>query len=158
MGRCDIPMNKAFLREPDEPDVLHCPRCGAIGQPVGPAVIAAHLRAGERNPLNASSCFCPGGSCEVAYFDSFGQTIAAATLNRAVYPKHPDAPVCACFRLKAIDIEADAEAGNPAGIRELIRLSQTPRARCAELAAGGICCVPEVQRIYLKAAARKATK
>ncbi len=144
-------MNKAFVREPDEPDDLHCPRCRAIGQPVEAATIVARLRDGQRHTLGSSACFCPTASCEVAYFDAYGQSIAAALLNRPVYPKDPDAPVCACFHLKANDILADAAANNPAGVRELIRLSKTPRADCAVKSANGRCCVPEVQRIYLKA-------
>ena len=144
-------MNKAFVREPDEPDDLHCPRCQAIGQAVEAATIAAHLRDGERNPLGSSACFCPAAACEVAYFDAHGQSIPAALLNRPVFPKDPDAPVCACFNLKADDILADAAANNPAGVRELIRLSKSPRADCAARAANGRCCVAEVQRIFLKA-------
>jgi hypothetical protein len=144
-------MNKAFTREPDEPDEVHCPACGAIGSPVSTTTIAQHLRDFDVSPLSSSACFCPTPTCDIAYFDGFNQTIEAARLNRAVYPKDLDAPICACFRLKAVDVEADAQANNPAGVRELIRMSQTERARCEEMAADGKCCVPQVQQVYLKA-------
>ena len=150
-------MNKAFTREPDEPDELHCPRCGALGSPVGAATIAAHLGEGARSSLSSTVCFCPTPTCPVAYFDHFEQTIAASDLNRAVYPKDPQAPICACFKLKADDVEADAQAGNPAGVRELIRMSQTAAARCETLAASGKCCVPEVQKLYMRNTPKAAT-
>ena len=144
-------MNKAFTREPDEPDDLRCPRCGAIGSPVSAVTIAHHLREGDKSSLSNDACFCPTPTCAIAYFDRFEQTIPAERLNRPVYPKDLNAPICACFRLKADDVEADAKANNPAGVRELIRMSQTEKAKCEEKAADGRCCVPEVQRVYLRA-------
>ncbi|MEX2212526.1 MAG: hypothetical protein WD768_00265 [Phycisphaeraceae bacterium] len=144
-------MNKAFTREPDEPDDLRCPHCGVIGSAVSSLTITHHLREGDTSPLSSSACFCPTHTCPIAYFDGFGQSIAASSLNRPIYPKDPAAPVCACFRLKAEDVEADAKANNPAGIRELIRKSQMGKAKCEEKAADGRCCVGEVQRLYLKA-------
>lgn len=143
-------MNKAFVREPDEPDDAHCPRCGAIGSSVSGATIAAHLREDLHSPLGSSAFFCVSASCEVAYFDTNGQTITTPQLRTAIYPKHPEAPICACFGLKADDVAADARAGNPAGVRMLIERSKTQSDKCATLAADGKCCVDEVQRVYLK--------
>jgi hypothetical protein len=143
-------MNKAFVRDPDQPDDAHCPRCGAIGATVAAATIAAHLREGLQSPLGSSACFCGNASCEVAYFDTNGQVIPTARLRAAVYPKHPEAPICACFGLKAEDVAADARADNAAGVRMLIERSKKQGERCATLAANGRSCVDEVQRVYLK--------
>jgi hypothetical protein len=58
--------------------------------------------------------------------------------------------LCECFGLTHDDIEADVEEGTPRRVRELLAKSQTPAARCAVLAASGRCCMPEVQRYYMK--------
>lgn len=143
-------MNKAFVREPDEPDDLHCPACGSVGQSVGAATIAAQVRAGAGAALGSSACFCPAPTCHVAYFDGFGQTISIDELRAPVYPKDPDAPICPCFGLKAQDVAADAQAGNPAGVRMLIERCRTQGEICATRAANGRCCQDDVQRVYLK--------
>lgn len=143
-------MNKAFVREPDEPADLHCPRCGALGQAVSGATIAAQLRAQVNSPLGSSACFCATPSCEVAYFDHSQSTILIEQLRLPIYPKDPDAPICACFGLKAKDVVADARLGNPAGVRMLLERSVTQREKCVTKAADGRCCVDAVQRLYLR--------
>ena len=143
-------MNKAFVKEPDEPDDLHCPRCGSLGQSVSPATITAHLKPDESSPLSSSSCFCSNANCEVVYFDGHGQVIQVDRLSKAVYPKHPDAPICACFGLKVEDVIADAQAGNAAGVRLLIERSKDRAEHCLLLAGNGRCCGDEVQRVFLK--------
>jgi len=147
-------MNKAFVREPDEPDDLHCPRCGAMGQAVSAVTIKAQLREGAAGApgaasLGSSAFFCANPLCEVAYFDGFGQIAPVIQLRQPVYPKDPDAPICACFGLKAEDVAADARAGNPAGVRMLIEKCKT-QTTCETRAANGKCCVDEVQKVYLK--------
>ncbi len=144
-------MNKAFVREPDEPDDLHCPRCGGLGAAVSNATIAAQVREGVASSLGSSACFCVSPTCEVAYFDGFDQIITTAQLRQPVYPKDPEAPICACFGLKAADVIADAKAGNPAGVRMLIERSQGRQPICETRAVSGRCCADEVQRIYLRA-------
>ncbi len=143
-------MNKAFVKEPDEPDDLHCPRCGGLGQSVSAATIHAHLNEGDTASLASSSCFCGNANCDVAYFDGFEQVILVEQLRKPIYPKDPVAPICACFGLKAEDVAADAQAGNAAGVRQLIDKCKDHREACVLLAANGRCCVDEVQRQFLK--------
>lgn len=148
-------MNKAFVREPDEPDDLHCPRCGALGRSVSSVTIMAQLQAGIVSPLGSSACFCSSPTCEVAYFDSSSATLLCTQLRTPIYPKDPDAPVCACFGLRAEDVVADATIGNAAGVRMLLERSVTQREICVTKAADGRCCVDEVQKLYLQTINRR---
>lgn len=142
-------MNKAFVREADalEP---RCPRCGAEGVETPPAALATYLADELRRRLAASVYFCPTPGCSVAYFDALEATIAADDLLRPAYPKHPDAPICPCFTFTLAEIEADWAEGVPRRIRELLVRAKSPQARCSEASPSGRCCLPEVQRIYLK--------
>ena len=45
----------------------------------------------------------------MAYFDAFERAILSADLTKPVYPKDPDAPICACFGLTRRDIEQDVQ-------------------------------------------------
>lgn len=143
-------MNKAFVREPDEPDP-RCPRCGALGQSVPRVTLAEHLPLEAMALLSDSACFCGNARCDAAYFDASGASVGVELLRRPAWPKDPEAPVCACFGATADAIERDARAGINAGVKMLIAKSQSPAADCARKAANGRCCVPEVQRIFLKA-------
>jgi Zinc binding domain len=142
-------MNKAFLREPDQ-RAEYCPRCGTQGEPVGAETLRAHLsdeqRAGVAEPAN----FCPSPQCEVAYFDGFERAVLATALAVPVYPKDPDAPICACFGLTREDIEQDVREGSVARVKAILQKAQSPDARCTTLAANGRSCVAYVQRYYMQ--------
>ena len=143
-------MNKAFLREPDDNGQRHCPRCGSLGVPVTEAVLSRHLLAEARRELGANGFFCPFPRCEVVYFDLFERVVLVAGLASPVWPKDPDAPICACFGLTADDIEADLTDGRPTRVRALLEKSKGPQAQCSIAAASGQCCVAEVQRYYMR--------
>jgi hypothetical protein len=142
-------MNKAFVREPDVTDV-RCPRCDAVGVSVVRAAFETHVPAPSRRAIAASTYFCPTSTCPVAYFDAFEAVVETGDLTRGVYPKDPEAPVCACFGLTIDDVEADVAEGTPRRIRELLDKSKSPEARCEELSATGRSCIPDVQRCYFK--------
>jgi hypothetical protein len=143
-------MNKAFVREPDPPDP-RCPRCGVLGEGVGRATLAEHLPLEAVALLSESACFCANPRCDAAYYDASGASVGVGSLRKPVYPKDPSAPVCACFGATADAIERDARAGVTAGVKLLIAKSQSPAAECSRKAANGRCCVPEVQRIFIRA-------
>ena len=103
-------MNKAFVREPDG-TAEYCPRCGTQGQAVSGETLRAHLAAADCKNLASSANFCPAPQCEVAYFDCFDRVVLATALAQPIYPKAPDAPLCACFGLRAEDIEQDVREG-----------------------------------------------
>lgn len=143
-------MNKAFIKEPEDTGAAHCPRCGSLGEPVGDETLSAHLTAEDRRNLPETAFFCPFARCEVAYFDQFERTVAADRLPRPVYPKDPDAPICPCFGFTCEEIELDVQEGGVSRVRDLLARSQSPQARCVTMAANGRCCMPEVQRHFMK--------
>jgi hypothetical protein len=142
-------MNKAFVRESDD-DGGWCPRCGSRGDAVVAATLDAHLVAERRRDLGDFAFFCVQANCPVAYFDAFERAVNVDALRAPVYPKDPTAPVCACFGLTAEEIAAEAEAGEVAQVRDVVRKSQSPEAECRIRAANGHSCSAEVQRCYFQ--------
>ncbi|MBI3836901.1 MAG: hypothetical protein HY288_03065 [Planctomycetia bacterium] len=143
-------MNKAFVREPDDTGAGHCPACDSLGIAVVGETWRAHVKAGAASSLAESAYFCPFAKCEVVYFDMFERRAMVDSLRHAVYPKDPDAPLCGCFGLTSEDVQADVREGGATRVRELLAKAKTPEAHCRTMAADGQCCVPVVQRYYMK--------
>ncbi|MEZ6146759.1 MAG: hypothetical protein R3B91_15345 [Planctomycetaceae bacterium] len=143
-------MNKAFVREPDFDGRAYCPRCGSLGTAVTSVTLEQHLKESARQQLGETAWFCGFASCEVAYFDLYERCVTTGKLRAPVYPKASDAPICACFGFTTDDIEADVAEGTPTRIRDLLKKSRSPEARCQTLAADGHCCMREVQRLYMR--------
>lgn len=141
-------MNKAFVREPDS-ICDYCPRCGSPGQSVGGEVLENYLSPDMRRLLAEPANFCPSALCEVAYFDSFERVVLTKDLKKPVYPKDPNAPLCACFGLTRKDVEQDVAEGVVTRVRAVIEKCKTPEARCAHLAANGQSCAAYVQKYYM---------
>jgi hypothetical protein len=86
----------------------------------------------------------------VAYFNAMEQTVLVSELKAPVYPRDIDAPICACFGFGYDDVEADVRDGQPTRIRQLLARSQSSEAQCRTLAVDGLCCMREVQRLFMK--------
>jgi len=142
-------MNKAFLRESDSTDE-YCPRCGSLGQPVKLATVLAHLPPGADPSLAVTANFCPHPPCEVAYFDVFERIVLVSALIRPVYPKDPDAPICACFGFTCAEIEQDLAEGVVTRTKALLERAKASETHCETLAANGRSCVPDIQRYYMQ--------
>lgn len=142
-------MNKAFIREPD-PSTPHCPRCGSLGQPVGPATLDAQLPAIVRALVAESAYFCPFSQCDVVYFDEFERCVLIESVGRPVYPKDPDAPICGCFGLTREGIEQDVREGVVTRTRAVVEKAKSPEAHCTTQAFNGRPCLAEVQGYYMK--------
>jgi hypothetical protein len=142
-------MNKAFIREPDR-IADYCPRCGSRGQPVGCEVLQNYVPKDKMKMVAEQANFCPSPRCKVVYFDAFERVILTGDLEKPVYPKDPDAPLCACFGLTRQDIERDVREGIVTRVKAILEKAKSPEARCAALAANGQCCVPYVQKYYLQ--------
>ncbi len=142
-------MNKAFVREADH-DGEYCPRCGSKGQQVGRETIQSYLPDGATPTVTDPANFCPSPQCEVVYFDAFERVMLSGDLDRPVYPKDPEAPLCACFGLTRQDIEQDVREGVVTRVKAIIEKAQSPEARCARMAANGQPCVAYVQKYYLR--------
>jgi hypothetical protein len=143
-------MNKAFVREPDEPDAARCPSCGAMGDPTPLAVVVRHLAAGTRCDLAGSSHFCRNPRCPVGYFDATGLTIPASAVTPMVFPKDAAAPVCVCLNLCAGDVESDAKRGDVARVRGAVQQAQRDPGQCERLMPTGKPCTGEIQKLFLR--------
>jgi NAD(P)H-nitrite reductase large subunit len=86
----------------------------------------------------------------VAYFDSFERVVLAADLKRPVYPKDPNAPICACFGLTRAEIEQDVREGAVTRTKAVLARAKCPEARCTQMAANGRPCVAFVQKYYMR--------
>lgn len=142
-------MNKAFVREPDEPDP-RCPGCGALGEGVIRATLDENLPAASSRRLSDASWYCPNPRCPVGYFDASGQSVPATELKRTSFPKNPAGPICSCLGVTADEIEADARIGDRTRIRQLLAHSQSPDAACAHKSPSGQPCAAELQKHFLK--------
>jgi hypothetical protein len=142
-------MNKAFVKEQE---VLEdrCPLCNTTGRPVSREALEHHVETSTLGRVAQPALFCSNPKCESVYFDQFGRTIPLELVRRPIYPMDPDAPICACFGLTRDDVELDVAEGVVSRCRELVAKSKTADARCSVLAADGHCCVPEMQRYYMK--------
>jgi len=143
-------MNKAFITEPMDTGDRNCPRCGSLGVPVPAETLREHLLPDALRNLSETAYFCPFARCEVAYFDMFERIVQVELLARPVWPKDVDAPLCGCFGLTCDDVEDDLREGTPTRVRALLARSKSPEARCTIMAADGRCCMPQVQRYYMK--------
>jgi hypothetical protein len=94
--------------------------------------------------------FCPSPHCDVVYFDMFERTISVTAMRAPVYPKDPEAPICACFGLTADDIDRDLSEGVATRTKACLLRARTAEARCGELSPTGHSCVAEVQRYFLR--------
>lgn len=142
-------MNKAFVREPDA-TAEYCPHCGSKGEQVGLETVQAHLPDGEPPKVADPANFCPSPKCEVVYFDAFERVILTDDLKEPVYPKNPDAPICACFGLTRHDIEADVREGVVTRVKAIIEKANSPDACCSRKAANGQPCTAYVQKYYMQ--------
>lgn len=142
-------MNKAFVRDPEQGEVL-CPLCGAAGESVPETALATYLPPEVRQRLGNAVYFCSTPTCEAVYFDIVEDYAKVSELLLPCYPKDPDAPLCACFGLTRDDIEQDLAEGAPRRVREVVAKAKTPAADCSHRAASGRSCVGEVQKYYLR--------
>ena len=147
-------MNKAFIREPEHAGD-NCPRCGSKGDRIRKETLEHQLTDELRSRISESASFCPSPNCEVAYFDCFERVVLASELPRPVYPKSPDAPICACFGLTREDIEQDVQEGVTTRVKAAVERSQSPAASCRTMAANGRSCIPYVQQYYMQCKSEK---
>ena len=150
-------MNKAFIKEPDDTGQRHCPRCGSLGTAVQLETLQAHLTPEALRNLSDAAYFCPYPRCDVVYFDAFDRQATTDVLLHGVYPKDREAPMCGCFGLTEEDVEQDIREGGATRVRELLAKAKSPDARCTVRSASGQCCVPEVQRYFMKLRGASAT-
>lgn len=117
---------------------------------MGGETLAAQLAADDRRRLPESAYYCSFPRCEVGYFDEFDRWVEADKLLHPAWPKDPAAPLCPCFDFQPEEVEADVQEGGTLRVKQLLTRSQSALARCAELSPTGQCCMPEVQRYFMR--------
>lgn len=142
-------MNKAFVKEQDS-DEGRCPKCGSPGAVVFQETLKAHLAPEMLQHLTDTAFFCGQPRCSVVYFDLFDRVVEEPAVKTPVYPKNPEAPLCACFGLTRDDVEQDIREGGVARTRACVNRAKSAEARCALASPSGQSCIAEVQRYYMK--------
>jgi hypothetical protein len=110
----------------------------------------SYLSSEKSQTVTDPANFCPSPLCDVAYFDAFERVVLVGDLIKPVYPKDPDAPICACFGLTRHDIEQDVREGVVTRVKAVLEKANSPEARCAQTAANGQPCTAYVQRYYMQ--------
>ena len=120
-------MNKAFVREPEDDGRAVLPAL-PVARRAGGGRATRYARSPEsRAKLLDDAWFCNFPRCDVAYFNQFDAVVTVDELRAPVYPKDPDAPLCACFGFTYDDVVADVHDGTPTRIRALLARSKSRR-------------------------------
>jgi Zinc binding domain len=142
-------MNKAFVKEEDT-SIGRCPRCGSPGSPVLPETLSAQVLPEALKHLSETAFFCPFARCSVVYFDLFERVVEEPSVRSPVYPKNPEAPLCACFGLTCDDVDEDLREGGVQRTRACVERAKTDEAQCTLRSPSGQSCITEVQRYYMQ--------
>lgn len=147
-----VSVSRAFVKEPETtgPSCPSPPGCGGTGVPVSRVTLEARLRPEAAARFVDGGFFCPNPSCEVAYFDARRERALRDELVVPAWPKHPDAPLCACFRVAAEVFEDLGRRGDRPAMRAFLARTVSPEARCVICAADGRCCATEARRVFLR--------
>jgi Zinc binding domain len=145
-------MSRAFMKEPETsgPSCPSPPGCGGVGVPVSRATLEARLRPEAAARFAGAAYFCPDPACEVAYFDAGRERAPRSEMIAPAWPKHPGAPLCACFGVTREVLEDFGRRGDKAEMRAFLERTSSPEARCELLAADGRCCATEARRVFLR--------
>ena len=146
-------MSRAFVKEPETtgPSCPSPPGCGGTGVPVSRVTLEARLRPDAAARFVDGGYFCPNPACEVAYFDAGRERALRDELVDPAWPKHPDAPLCACFRVAQEVFEDFGRRGDRSAMRAFLERTVSPEARCVNCAADGRCCATEARRAFRRA-------
>ena len=145
-------MSRAFVKEPETPGPC-CPSppgCDGDGVPVSRVTLQARLRPEAAARFAADGYFCPNPACEVAYFDADRERATKDELLAPAWPKHPGAPLCACFGIAQDVFEDFGRRGDKAAMGAFLQRAGSPEARCASCAADGRSCATEARRVFLR--------
>lgn len=93
--------NCCAAHQSNNPEEFACPSCNTKGKQVGIITLKSLLipSALERLEPHNEYRFCATSTCEVVYFDQYGQAFDTSQIKVPVYQKdnNEDTPVCYCF-------------------------------------------------------------
>lgn len=152
-GATIAPVSRAFVKEAETtgPACPAPPGCGGEGLPVSRATLEAQLGTAAAARFPGGAWLCPDPDCEVAYFDARRATARRDELLAPAWPKHREAPLCACFGVTREALEELGRRGDKAGMRAFLERAASSEARCERRAAPGRCCATEARRVFLRA-------
>jgi hypothetical protein len=119
------------------------------------ATLAAALPGEAGASLGTEVFYCPNPACPVAYYDAWGNTVPAASLERPAYPKDSGGPVCSCLGIGAEEIAAEAGKGLKDLLLRILEHIRTGEAACERRAPDGRSCERTARRLFLEAAPEK---
>ena len=127
-----------------------CPRCGAVGRPVGDETIQAVLKPGFAASLAASERrFCRTSSCDVLYYGPDGRFVekSAATVRVGLKEAEDPVPLCYCFNFSFADVQREvAETGGSTIPGRITAEIQAGRCACEVKNPSGACCLGDVHK------------
>jgi hypothetical protein len=133
-----------------------CPRCGAVGRPVGHETLLAILKPGLADGLLAvERRFCKTPSCGVLYYGADGHLVEKEAAKVRVGIKETDDPVplCYCFGFDRADVMHQmAETGTSDIPGRIAAEVKAGRCSCEVKNPSGQCCLGEVNRVVKEAA------
>lgn len=120
-----------------------------MGISVWEEALGAQLSADVRSSLGPEVYYCPSPSCDVAYFDTTGNTLPLSVVARPAYPKPASAPLCRCLGVTAEAIIEEAKRGDRGLIRRLVAQAESDTRSCARRMPSGLPCATEARRLFM---------
>lgn len=134
---------------------MHCPCCGAAGQPVRPLTLRALLKPESAAQVKEDGgyffcgSFCGAAACDVVYFAPGSQVFLKDDLIVRVGSKEsaPPRPLCYCFGHTMESVAAEIErAGRSTVIADIRRRMQEEGCSCETKNPAGRCCLGSVEQ------------
>ena len=132
----------------DAPKV-RCPRCEALGLPVGDATLSAMVDATSANRLRQGARFCRTRECPVVYFSASGEYVGAEAARVRIGLKvcTDPIPLCYCFGFTRAHVREQVALTGTSSIPARITAEvKTGRCECVTRNPSGACCLGEVTK------------
>ena len=145
-------MNKAFVREPDEPPP-RCPSppgCGTSGEPISRETLDAQLSRADADRFPSGAFWCATPGCPIAYFDGWGTEVTAEALSGVPYPKNPGGLACSCLGIPPARILEEAREDKRDAVLRIIAHARSDAAECVRKSPEGRSCERVVRQLFMQ--------
>jgi len=129
-----------------------CPKCEALGRPVGRITLGALLKPERRSqiPKQEKFSFCRTPNCDVVYFRQGEVLFRKKDLSVRVglkEPSDPTVPVCYCFDWTPEKIRAEIEeTGRSTALEQVKELMKADKCFCEVTNPQGSCCLGNISK------------